>query len=83
MKPGEVYKTTHDNWTTYVLIVSTKPLRATVIQICDGGPVVLRDHEIVLQYVTEGKERATWADWAEAVAKLTDHLLAEPAEAME
>ena len=83
MKAGEVYKKVNNNWTTYVLIVSTKPLRATVIQICEGGPVTLRDHELVVEYIAEGKERATWADWAGAVAKLTDRLLAEPAEAME
>ena len=83
MKAGEIYTRRKGDWTTYALIVDDFPLRATIIEICEDGPIVLHDHRLIFSNYADGMKRATWTDWAGAVARMTDHLLDLPTEVME
>lgn len=88
IKPGDVFirrreyegKTTT---TTTLVITAPCPYRVTEITISEYlGCVFVEDKKTTFKD-SIGGERADWTAWAEAVGKLTDYLLALPAEVME
>ncbi len=80
--PGEVYILQRGEYTTTALVTASAwPYKAARIT---TGPNL---KEYAEGGITKGYldpfTRTDWTAWAEAVAKLTDYLLALPAEVME